>query len=250
MRSLPDSRRVRVVSFSGVDGAGKSTQIERLCERLNERGIRIRLFRFWDDIARLKKFREGAGHKLFKGDKGIGSPEAPINRRDKNVGGWPMTCFRYFLYLIDAISLRSALNRALLGDVDFIIFDRYTYDELANLDLTRPLTRIYVHLMMRFIPRPDISFVLDADPDAARARKPEYPIEFVHMNRRAYMELNRLFGGFTIIAPMGIESAHREVLKNSLRIVGQEDTARKNRRSASPEERAEIDVLRSGRAQL
>ena len=161
-----------------------------------------------------------------------------------------MTCFRYFLYLIDAISLRSALNRALLGDVDFIIFDRYTYDELANLDLTRPLTRIYVHMMMRFIPRPDISFVLDADPDAARARKPEYPIEFVHMNRRAYMELNRLFGGFTIIAPMGIESAHREVLKNSLRIVGQEDTARKNRRSASPGERAEIDVLRSGRAQL
>jgi thymidylate kinase len=216
MCGLRNSSRVGVLSFSGVDGAGKSTQIERLCVHLKERGLRIRLFRFWDDVARLKTFREGAGHKIFKGDKGIGTPEAPINRQDKNVGGWPMTWFRYFLYLIDAISLRRVFKKALLSEVDFIIFDRYTYDELANLDLSQPLTRAYASMIMLLIPRPDISFVLDAEPEAARARKPEYPIEFVHMNRRAYMELNRMFGGFTIIAPMGIEEAHQEVKMKTL----------------------------------
>ena len=232
MRSSHRGRRARVVSFSGVDGAGKSTQIERLCERLNERGLRIQVIRFWDDIARLKSVREMAGHKLFKGDKGIGSPEMPINRRDKNVGGWPMTCFRYLLYLIDAISLRSVWKNALLGDADFIIFDRYTYDELANLDLTRTLTRIYTRMIMRLIPRPDISFVLDADPEAARARKPEYPIDFVRKNRRAYMELNQRFGGFTIIEPLGIEAAHREVLSRTLRILMHQDAERENDLSA------------------
>ncbi len=146
MRGLRDSGRVPVVSFSGVDGAGKTTQIERLREYLNDRGLRVRILRFWDDVARLKGLREGAGHKLFKGDKGIGSPEAPINRQDKNVGGWPMTFLRYILYLLDAVSIRLAFKRAVLSEADLIIFDRYTYDELANLDLTRALnSRLCAH---------------------------------------------------------------------------------------------------------
>ena len=207
------------MSFSGVDGAGKSTQIERLCECLNEQGLQVLHFRFWDDIARLKRFREGVGHKVFNGDKGIGSPEAPINRRDKNVGGWLMTCFRYFLYFVDAVSLRIAFKKGLRSKVDLVVFDRYAYDELANLNLSQPLTRVYAHMIMHFIPRPEISFVLDADPEAARARKPEYPIEFVRMNRQAYVQMDRLFGGFTIIAPMGIEAAHREVKMRTLSIL-------------------------------
>jgi thymidylate kinase len=235
MRSLREGGRVRVVSFSGVDGAGKTTQIERLCEHLSDRGLRIRLLRFWDDVSRLKKLREGTGHKLFKGDKGVGSPEAPINRQDKNVGGWPMTCFRYLLYLIDAISLRRAFKRAIRSDVDFVIFDRYTYDELANLDLSQPVTRAYAHMIMFLIPRPDISFVLDADPEAARARKPEYPIDFVNKNRRAYLELDRMFGGFTVIQPMGIEAACQEVKIKTLSILMSEDMASEKRFGLSHE---------------
>ena len=32
---------------------------------------------YWDDIAQLTSIRESAGHRLFKGDKGVGSPDAP-----------------------------------------------------------------------------------------------------------------------------------------------------------------------------
>ena len=213
LRSLP---RPRFVSFSGVDGAGKSTQIDRLYARLKQAGLRVRVLRFWDDVARLTRLREGAGHKVFKGEKGIGSPEAPINRRDKNVRGWPMTLFRLFLYFVDALSVRRAVKDALRGTVDFVIFDRYIYDELANLELKNPLIRAYVRTVMKLVPRPDVSFVLDADPDAARARKPEYPVEFIRMNRVAYMDLGLLVGGLTIIPPMVIEAAEREVLRHTL----------------------------------
>src|SRR5579863_1586207 len=70
MQNMRGSERVRFVSFSGVDGAGKSTQIALLCAKLEERGVRIHVLRFWDDIARLTKLREGTGHHVFKGDKG------------------------------------------------------------------------------------------------------------------------------------------------------------------------------------
>lgn len=209
-------RQVTCVSFSGIDGAGKSTQIEGLTASLTREGLRVRVYRFWDDVARLTRIREGAGHQVFKGDKGIGRPEAPINRRDKNVRGFPMACLRLFLYLADAISLRRVTESALGSDADLVIFDRHIYDELANLNLKNGAMRAYVQLIMKIVPRPDVSFVLDADPAAAHARKPEYPVDFVRMNRQAYMELNRLIGGLTIIPPGSIEDARAEVVRFTL----------------------------------
>jgi thymidylate kinase len=208
-------RRITSVSFSGIDGAGKSTQIDELNACLSKEGLRVRIYRFWDDIARLTHIREGAGHRVFKGEKGIGRPDAPINRRDKNVRGFPMTCVRLFLYLVDAISLRGATKSVLRSDVDFVIFDRHIYDELANLDLKSGAMRAYARMIMKIVPRPDVSFVLDADPEAARARKPEYPLEFLRMNRQAYVDLDRIIGGLTIIPPASIEDARAEVLRRT-----------------------------------
>ena len=205
------------VSFSGMDGAGKSTQIHRLRTRLMDAGLHGSLITFWDDIARLTNLREVSGHKLFKGDKGVGSPDAPINRRDKNVRSWPMTAVRYFLYLVDAISLRLVVKKALRSDADFIIFDRYAYDELANLNLANPIARAYVRLVMTFVPRPHVSYVLDADPVQARARKPEYPVEFLEFSRASYITLNNLIGGMTVIPPMPVQDVEQAVWQHALK---------------------------------
>jgi thymidylate kinase len=124
MRTNPEKFNM-FVSFSGMDGAGKSTQIASLRAHMQEAGLRVRIITFWDDVARLTRLREVSGHKLFKGDKGVGSPERPINRQDKNVRSWKMTMVRYFLYFVDSVSLRMAVKKALKSDADFIIFDRY-----------------------------------------------------------------------------------------------------------------------------
>lgn len=216
---MHNSSRVRSVSFSGVDGAGKTTQIDNLCAFLEERGVRYRVFRFWDDIAQLTNVREGTGHRVFKGEKGIGSPDKPINRRDKNVRGFPMTCIRMFLYFVDAVSTRKVFRRAMASDVEFVIFDRYTYDELANLNLQNAAVRAYAKFIMWLVPRPDVSVLLDADPDAARARKPEYPIDFIRLNRQAYFDLNRVVGGLTVVAPMAIEDAKKQVVTRAAALI-------------------------------
>jgi thymidylate kinase len=206
----------KCVSFSGIDGAGKSTQIAALEAKMREMSLEVRVLPFWDEIATLTSVREGAGHKIFGGEKGVGKPDAPVNRRDKNVQSWPMSCVRLVLYFLDAFSLRRAVKRAIRSGNDLVIFDRYIYDELANLNLRNPLMRLFVRGLMRIVPRPQISYVLDADPVAARARKPEYPLEFLHANRQRYLDLNHLIGGLTVIAPMPIEDAKREVLRHAL----------------------------------
>jgi thymidylate kinase len=234
------SRRTLTVSFSGVDGAGKSTQIEHLLSSLMAQGVCVRVLRFWDNVARLTRIREGTGHTIFRGDKGTGSPEAPINRRDKNVRGWPMTCLRLLLYFVDALSTRNAFRRAMKSDLGCVIFDRYVYDELANLNVENAAIRAYIRLIMSFVPKPDISFILDADPVSARARKPEYPLEFLYRNRQAYFALNRTISGLTIIPPMGIEDAKNEVCQiaqNALTLIemgNQGDLRHYDRTEADP----------------
>jgi thymidylate kinase len=201
-----------LVSFSGIDGAGKSTQIDALRVSLQQLGQRVRVITFWDDAACLTSMRETAGHTIFRGDKGVGSPERPIHRRDKNVQSVWMTLVRLGLYLLDAFSLRLAIARVGASDVDCIICDRYMWDELANLPLRNRLTRIYVRLVAKVVPRPDISFFLDADPVQARTRKPEYPLDFLYRSREGYLTLSELVGGITVIPPGPIPEVTEQIL--------------------------------------
>ena len=172
----PRNHRAKIISFSGIDGAGKSTQIEMLRERLNQAGLRVSLLAFWDDVAMLTSVREFSGHTLFKGEKGVGSPTKPVSRRDKNVRSWYMTVVRFGLYFLDAVSLCLAVAKQKRSGADVIIFDRYLYDQLANLNLNRGIGRTYARLLLAMTPKPDIAYLLDADPAQARERKPEYPV--------------------------------------------------------------------------
>jgi hypothetical protein len=62
-----------------------------------------------------------------------------------------------------------------------------------------------------------VSYVLDADPRQARARKPEYPLDFIFMNRRAYLDLADLIGGLTVIPAGPIEQMKADVLRHAFR---------------------------------
>jgi thymidylate kinase len=209
-------RQPLLVSFSGIDGSGKSTQIDSLQLRLRDAGLRVRRLEFWDDIAVLRQFREFSRSALFKGDTAVGAPGKPVNRRDKNVQTWYMHAFRFFLYFLDAIWLNVVAIQTGRSNTDVVIYDRYLYDELANLPMRSRITRTYILLLLKLASRPDIAFLLDADPEQARERKPEYPIEFVRLNRDNYLALSRLCG-MTVISPGPTAAVEDEVMQQLLK---------------------------------
>ncbi|HET6933773.1 MAG TPA: thymidylate kinase [Candidatus Angelobacter sp.] len=208
------NRKPLLISFSGVDGSGKSTQIENLRSALHAAGLSTTLLAFWDNVVVGVKYREGFVHKVYKSERGIGAPGKPVNRRDKNVRAWYLTAARHFLYFIDAVNLARVVARERRrSNADVIILDRYIYDELSNLNLGNGLSRSFIRMVHAFVPRPDIAYLLDADPDAAYLRKPEYPVEFMKKCRRAYFDLAGLLGTMTVIPALSLPDAKLAVLK-------------------------------------
>ena len=219
--SLPQTlQEPIIVSFSGLDGAGKTTQIMSLRESAVHLGLRTQLITFWDDVVVGTRFRESFVHKVFGSEQGVGAPGKPVERRDKNVRVGYLTLMRHLLYLADAIHLRIVLRRARHWNTDVIIMDRYLYDELTNLPLDNPFSIAFAKFIARIAPRPELAILLDTDPDIARARKPEYSLNFMRQSRNSYFRLAELLGGLTVIPPLGLAEAKTTVLTKFLRILG------------------------------
>ena len=204
--------RAQIVTFSGIDGAGKTTQIETAAACLGQMGFRVKRVAFWEDIAVLPKLRTGVSAQLFRK-----KPDAIALRHDKNVRTWYLTLVRSFFYALDAFRLRQVANRLRASqDFDFIIFDRYVYDLLVQVRPRHWLARGYRTVLLALTPLPQKAFVLDASPDEAFKRKPEYPLAFMHEYRREFLALREIVPQMDVIPPATIDEVHQQILSRLL----------------------------------
>jgi thymidylate kinase len=201
----------RLITFSGIDGAGKTTQIENLCAELAARGYRGARLAFWDDAAVLPTFRARVSLRAFR--RRDAGKESNRLRNDKNVRRWYLTIVRAGFYLLDALSLRYVVRSARLRDSDFIVFDRYIYDQIVQIRSNHAFSRAFKRLLLHCVPRPDCAVILDADPDEAFRRKPEYPLAFMREYRDNFFQLRNLDPALIVIRPSTPDEVHKEIVQ-------------------------------------
>ena len=166
---------MKIISFEGIEGVGKSTQIDLLHDYLLNAGKTV------------KKFRE----------PGSTAPSEKIRNilLDANITLTSQT----ELLLMYASRSELVANEILSNQFDFILLDRYFDASMAYQGYGRNLDKDFINSLKTFInaPDPDLTILLDIDPVKGFERKSgdsmdrieSSGLKFFNDVRNGYLEL-------------------------------------------------------------
>ncbi len=197
----------RLIAVSGIDGAGKTTQVKELASWLQDQGIKVQCLlnqsmlpvrRSLDAIAQEDGF---SGHLDMLGADTI--------------------------RLISACAKLAALapvqdNLQVPGMVTLV--DRYTYCQYAAVRLQKADNETYLRLLNRALPVPDLTLFLDVSPEIAqqRIRKrgiDDETLDFLTTYRAAYRSLPE-YESFTVLDGDGdLDSVQRRLRTEVQRVL-------------------------------
>lgn len=182
---------MQIITFSGIDGSGKSTQLARLQDRLEAEGKRTAYFHA------VAYSLPQVAKALFRRDAKYPSAGKAVTKSSA-LG----VLLRQGVLLLDLFRFRRYVRKLQKSGIDCLLSDRYFYDSLVNiayLDGTR-LDTPYAHFATRFIPEPDTAFFLSVSPDAVieREHAPEQGLQYLRDKHQLFTEAGALWS-FTVI---------------------------------------------------
>jgi hypothetical protein len=191
-----------LITFSGLDGAGKSTLIEWLRDTLEQQNHPVAVFHMNDHVgayAYLRALR----------DRWFGGPtEAPASAGQPGDGSRPVGAgraarpslrervwrlriaivwskpLRRLLYLFDLVVFWCYRLHIETAQRRILIMDRYFYDTLVDVSDGRHW--FWIRLLARITPTPQVPVLLDVSPEESYSRKGEYSVEYLRARWLAY----------------------------------------------------------------
>jgi thymidylate kinase len=197
-----------LITFSGLDGSGKSTLIAHIQGQLEMRGHRVQVMTMYDHLSFYAKIRALRESIIHRGDRcaAVAQLTVPvtesfqINPNDPKTDVSDKKGFlrRIFYRIIRGQSARRAalfLDLLVLWAYRFLeefrrgsifITDRYLYDSLADVADLESKKWSFIRFFLKFVPVPDLPVLVDVPAEMAFARKPEYPLAYSQWRREAY----------------------------------------------------------------
>jgi len=177
-----------LITFCGLDGCGKSTQISLLKSFLAEFDLSVTLTKQPTDFIR--------NAKMFRTFQDEETPE-------KNSYDYRAVSL---LCASDRIQHSNRVILPLLEHGEIVISDRYFFSCLANLRARGYTKDKWIDEVAEFIPKPDYAFFLDVDVDTAAYRvrqRPEERERHIDMGmqqrlREQYLLIAKKYDGFIL----------------------------------------------------
>jgi dTMP kinase len=136
-----------IIAFEGLDQSGKQTQAERVRDRLVASGRVVELLSF-------PAYHTSIGFEIRQALEGTRRWRAEVMQ---------------LLYIANRYELKPRIEEALaLGTI--VVCDRYVASSIAYGE-SQGLDAAWLHDVQRYLPQPDITFLLDIAPEVSAQRK-------------------------------------------------------------------------------
>lgn len=194
-----------IVTFSGVDGSGKTTQAQYVTRLLQSQGCSVRYVHMtrWTwvyAIGQCVKARRGRDYSF---DRAFLRP---------NLLGRLMKVVRQVLSLVDLLRFRWWAFYQTRFRQHILVCDRFFYDLGIQALYTRMMGPGFARCYWSLIPTPTLSILLDVSPELAQRRENQHLSEYYRAKRELYLEYAALWGAVVI------EAAELEDTKQAVRL--------------------------------
>tara|TARA_B100001093_G_scaffold77581_2_gene68652 strand:+ start:41 stop:631 length:591 start_codon:yes stop_codon:yes gene_type:complete len=191
---------MKIISFEGIEGVGKSTQISLLKEYLENQNYLVEIYR-------------------EPGSTNIGE-----NIRDILLNNTNQLSNEAELLLMFAARAELINQKINVSKADYILLDRFYDASVAYQGYGRNLSKTLIEELIVFIkcPMPQLSFLLDISVEEGFSRKvndikdriESSGIEFFNKVRNGYLEIAKDKRFITIDASKNVEAIHQIIIKN------------------------------------
>ena len=190
---------MKIISFEGIEGVGKSTQISLLKEYLESKKYLVEIYREPGSTITGEKIRD-----ILLNNSSQLSDKAEL----------------LLMFAARAELINQKINKS---KADFILFDRFYDASIAYQGYGRNLSKTFINELTLFIecPVPNLSFLLDISVEEGFSRKTNDTkdriesagIEFFNNVRNGYLEIAKDKRFVTIDASNNIQFIHKSIIK-------------------------------------
>lgn len=212
-------KRPLTIAFSGLDGAGKTSQAHALCDALEVRGLEPVVE--WAPALQLNlRFLANPVRRLLRLGPRADAPPSLSNPDLRPAHDPTVIAHGWAVIQVFAIALslwRSWLRHAFRGRV--VILDRQSLDFAVFLLYRHGAGRRLPELrFLRLLaPRPSVAFLLDISAETAWGRKPEqFSVEELRAQSELYRRLAPVFGVEVLDGERPAEQLGGEVVERVL----------------------------------
>lgn len=194
-----------IICFIGIDGAGKSSIICELKNKLENSHLKVDNIYFgWKPFLPTTKI---ISKILKKRDYKITNKMNNKINESQNFSLTQEIMLTY--YLIEYLS-RYLYQLKITSKGNIALVDRYFYDMYAHYHYANQ-SRIFP-ILLKIMPKPNLTILLDVDVEIAKQRKPEMDFALLKEHYNRYQDLSKIINVKIVKTNQDIENSVKEVM--------------------------------------